>query len=72
MGRSNGDRDEDYSSQPLTEREIRQVRRELEQSRRVRWFWQSTKTTGLWIAAVVGGIWALQEFLARVVKALIR
>lgn len=54
---------------PLTELEIKKIRRIIIEEDRSRWFWREARRWGGYGAAAVGTIYASWEFIERVVAA---
>ena len=62
-GERNG-QDHVGSNKPLTEEELRAVRKIIQADDRARWLWASARTWAMWITAVTVGIAAAKSFLA--------
>lgn len=62
----------EYASDPLTERELQDVRRIIEADRRAVWFWSTIRTWATWTAVVVGGVTVGWDFVKKVIAAALR
>lgn len=62
---------DDLPSGPLSDTELKKVRRIILEEDRSKWFWREARRWGGYGAAAVGGIYASWEFLGRLVSALI-
>lgn len=58
---------ERYSKEPLTETELQEIRRELEQARRVGWIWALTKRVAMWITAVAAAVVVLWDGIRKII-----
>jgi hypothetical protein len=54
---------ERFSSRPLSEDEIRSLRRLMKADERARWLWSSLRTWALWITAVSVGVASFKSFI---------
>lgn len=52
----------------FTDAEKRELRDMLEADRRVKWFWATTRSIAIWIAAVGGGLIMGWEWVVKLVK----
>jgi len=62
---------DDLAKGPLTDAELKKVRRIILEEDRSKWFWREARRWGGYGAAAIGGIYASWEFLGRLVNALI-
>lgn len=67
-GHGMADENEILHTGPLTEAELRELRRILETERRARWAWSLLRQSVAWIAALVGGAIAFRNDLAELMK----
>lgn len=62
--------DREYSTDPLNDAELREIRRIIETQRRTEWFFATIRVWAMWIAAVLGGAYVLLAALRDGIKAL--
>lgn len=52
----------------LSEEEIKEIRRIIENDKRARWLWASMRNIAVWIVAVIGGVSIAYESLGNAIK----
>ena len=60
----------DYSSEPLTEDELKAFREMLEADRRAKWFWALSRSVAIWVVAVTTGFVAFYDSAVSLVSRL--
>ena len=60
--------DDDDDLKELTPSERKKIRKIIEGQERAEWFWSTIRIWALWISGIVGGVYALFEFLGKFIK----
>ena len=55
---------------PLSEWEVKELRKLLESDRRVRWFWSSMRIWSMWVLGILTAIYMLREWISKAFKAI--
>lgn len=63
--------DEIKHEEPLTDKELIEIRQIIESDRHAKWLWSSVRTVSVWIAAVIAGVTLLMDSLSSGIKHLI-
>lgn len=61
---------EKYTDEPLSERELQEIRRIIEGDRNWRWLRTMLRHVGLWVGAVVGGMLIFRDAVRDFFRAL--
>jgi len=58
----------DLPEGPLSDRELKSLRRIIRDDDRARWFWRSMRIWATYISAAIAGLYASWEVIARAIK----
>lgn len=53
---------------PLTDLEIKEIRKNLESDARVKWLWSSARVWVVWFSGAIIGAYALQDAIGNLIK----
>jgi hypothetical protein len=63
---------EKYSTQPLSDEELQQIREVIAKDARWKWLAVTARNTAVYIAAVIGGLTLFWDAISKIIKGIVR
>lgn len=64
--------DQNYSTEPLSEKEIQQIRAVLEKEARWQWLAVMARNTAVYVTAIIAGLTIFWDTISKIVKGMVR